>query len=117
MKKLVLMMVMLMAAVIINAQTQRTSIEVSALPAAIPAFITKDYSGFAIKSAVKIVKDNKTEYEAVISKGTTQDNLLFDSNGNFIKKLMAKEGTMSGKSTWSSKHMAQTKTAKKPAGK
>ena len=117
MKRVIVMMVMVMAAVIINAQTQRTSIEVSALPASIPAYITKDYSGFAIKSAAKIVKDNKADYEAVISKGTTQETLLFDANGNFVRKLMAKEGTMSGKNSWSSKHMAQTKPVKKPATK
>ncbi len=113
MKKLVGLIVAVMAAVVINAQTQRSTIAISDLPKAIPDYITKDYSGFVIKSAEKVVKNNETDYEAVISKGTTQETLLFDSNGNFIRKLMAKEGTMSKKSSSSSSHMAQTKSPKK----
>lgn len=57
-------------------------IKVDALPANAKAYISKNYAGQKIKEATKIT-DNKgvVTYEAEI-KGK---DLIFDSNGNFIK--------------------------------
>ena len=59
-------------------------IKVDALPANAKAYISKNYAGQKIKEATKIT-DNKgvVTYEAEI-KGK---DLIFDSNGNFIKEV------------------------------
>lgn len=63
-------------------------IKVDALPANAKAYISKNYAGQKIKEATKIT-DNKgvVTYEAEI-KGK---DLLFDSNGNFIKEKIEQE--------------------------
>ena len=63
-------------------------IKVDALPANAKAFISKNYAGQKIKEATKIT-DNKgvVTYESEI-KGK---DLIFDSNGNFIKEKTEQE--------------------------
>lgn len=63
-------------------------IKVDALPAKAKEYVSKNYAGQKIKEAAKII-DNKgvVTYEAEI-KGK---DLIFDSNGNFIKEKTKQE--------------------------
>ncbi len=58
-------------------------INVTELPAAISAYITKHHPGVAIKEAAKITRSNGAiQYEAEV-KGK---DLIFDEKGNFLKE-------------------------------
>lgn len=81
-----------MSAMIINAQT-RTVVKTADLPKALTEVVAKDYAGFTIKEATKVVTNNVATYEVVVVKGTTTDTLLFDKDGKFVKKLTVKTGT------------------------
>ena len=88
-------MVLVMAAVVVNAQ--RTPVKVADLQKTITDYITKEYVGFTIKDATKVVENNIVSYEVVVAKGTTQETLLFDSTGKFLKKITLKTGTVEKK--------------------
>ncbi len=90
MKKLVLMMVMVMAVLAVNAQ--RTSLKVTDLPKAITDYVTKDFAGYTISDAAKVMANNVTTYEVTVAKGTTKDILSFDNAGKFLKKVAAQGG-------------------------
>ena len=92
MKKLLLLMVLIMGALVVNAQ--RTPVKVADLQKSITDNITKDYAGFTIKEATKVVDKNVTTYEVVVTKGSLQETLCYDGTGKFLKKLEAKGGTM-----------------------
>ena len=96
-------MVLVMSALIVNAQT--TPVKVADLQKSITDNITKDYAGFTIKSANKVVENNVARFDVVIAKGTMQETLCYDNNGKFIKKMEAKGGMAK----------PDTKTASKPA--
>jgi hypothetical protein len=91
MKKLLFIMVLVMGALVANAQ--RTPVKVADLQKAITDNIAKDYVGFTIKDATKVVEKNVTTFDVVVVKGTTQETLCYDSNGKFLKKMEAKSGT------------------------
>ena len=88
-------MVLVMAALVVNAQ--RTPVAVADLQKSITDYITKDYVGFTIKGATQVVANNVTTFEVVIVKGTTQQTLLFDNTGKFLKKITVKAGTVQKK--------------------
>jgi hypothetical protein len=92
MKKLLFVLVLVMGALVVNAQ--RTPVKVADLQKSITDNITKDYAGFMIKDATKVVENNVTTFEVVVTKGTTQETLCYDNMGNFLKKLDAKAGTV-----------------------
>ena len=79
-----------MGALVVNAQ--RTPVKVADLQKSIVENITKDYAGFTIKEATKVVENNVVTYDVVIAKGTTQETLCYDNAGKFLKKLEAKTG-------------------------
>jgi len=83
-------MVLVMGALVVNAQT--TPVKVADLQKAITDNITKDYAGFVIKSANKVVENNVTTYNVVVTKGTMQETLCYDNSGKFLKKMDAKGG-------------------------
>jgi hypothetical protein len=91
MKKLFAVMVMVMTVLAVDAQ--RTPVKVTDLHKSITDNIAKDYVGFSIKEATKVVSNNVTNYEVVVAKGTTQETLLYDMNGKFVKKVVAQGGT------------------------
>ena len=91
MKKLLFITVLLMAALVVNAQ--RTPVKVADLPKAITDNVAKDYVGFTIKDAAKVVANNVTTYEVVVVKGTTSQTLVYDNAGKFVKKVEVKAGT------------------------
>jgi archaellum component FlaG (FlaF/FlaG flagellin family) len=90
MKKLLLMTAMVMALITVNAQ--RSSLKVTDLPKTVTDYVTKDFAGYTISNAVKVVTDNVTNYEVTVIKGTTKDILSFDNNGKFLKKLAVHGG-------------------------
>ncbi len=65
-----------------------TAIEVSALPKAASDYVSKNFPGEKIKEAAKIIDSKKVvTYEAEVNAG----DLIFDSNGKFIKKVVEKK--------------------------
>jgi hypothetical protein len=87
-----------MSALIINAQT-KTAVKTTDLPKALTESVAKDYSGFTIKDAAKVVTNNVTTFEVVVVKGTATETLVYDKDGKFLKKVTAKAGTMEKKNT------------------
>ena len=58
------------------------------LPALVGNYVTKNYAGYKIAEAAKITADGKVMYEAEVKKGKEGFDLIFDSAGNFIKKVV-----------------------------
>ena len=104
MKKLFFITVLIMAAMVVNAQ--RTPVKTPDLPKGITESVAKDYAGFTIKNATKVVANNITTYEVVAVKGTTSETLQYDNTGKFVKKVTVKSGTTEKK---------EAKPAAKPA--
>jgi hypothetical protein len=90
MKKLLFVMVLVMSAMVVNAQ--KTPVKVADLQKSITDNITKDYAGFTIKEATKVVENNVVTFDVVVVKGTTQETLCYDNTGKFLKKMGAKVG-------------------------
>jgi Protein of unknown function (DUF2874). len=79
-----------MGALVVNAQ--RTPVKVADLQKSITDNIAKDYVGFTIKDATKVVEKDVVTYDVVVVKGTTQETLCYDNTGKFLKKMEAKAG-------------------------
>ena len=63
-----------------------TEIATNALPKAFTNYVTKNYAGHKLSEASKIVDAAGTiTYEAEVKKGKEEMDLMFDSNGTFIK--------------------------------
>jgi hypothetical protein len=92
MKKLLFIMALMMGALVVNAQ--RTPVKVLELQKAIIDNVAKDYVGFTIKEATKVVENNIVSYEVVVVKGTTEKTLLYDIDGKFLKNLTLKADTV-----------------------
>ena len=91
MKKLFFVMVLVMGALVVNAQ--KTPVKVADLQKSITDNIAKDYVGFTIKDATKVVENNVVTFDVVVVKGTTQETLCYDNTGKFLKKMGTKVGT------------------------
>ena len=91
MKKLLAIMVLVMTALAVNAQ--RTPLKVTDLNKSITENIARDFAGFTVKEATKVVTNNVTDYEVLVVKGTAQETLLYDKDGKFVKKVVKQEGT------------------------
>ena len=83
-------MVLVMGAMVVNAQ--KTPVKIADLQKSITDNIAKDYIGFTIKEASKVVENNVITYNVVVVKGTTQETLCYDNTGKFLKKMGAKVG-------------------------
>ncbi len=60
-------------------------ISVSSLPAAIPTYISSNYSGYSLEEAEKTqTAEGAVSYEVEIEKGKSEKELEFDGNGAFI---------------------------------
>jgi hypothetical protein len=81
---------LVMGALVVNAQ--RTPVKIVDLQKSITDNIAKDYVGFTIKDATKVVDKDVVTYEVVVVKGTTQETLSYDDTGKFLKKMGAKAG-------------------------
>jgi len=92
MKKVLVVLVLIMAAMVVNAQatssadTTRTTVKVADLQKAITDNIAKDYVGYTIKEATSVTANNIVTYEVVIVKGATTETLVYDKDGVFVKK-------------------------------
>ena len=98
MKKALIVLVLIMAVMVVNAQTTtkttvtkeksvRTVVLVADLLKPITDNIAKDYIGYTIKEAASITANNVVTYEVVVVKGTTTETLVYDKDGQFVKKL------------------------------
>jgi predicted nicotinamide N-methyase len=94
MKKVLFIMSLLMAVLVVNAETVRTSIKVADLNKAITDNVAKNYVGFTIKESTKVVANNVETFDVVIVKGATSETLVYDKDGKFIKKVTQKVGTV-----------------------
>lgn len=57
------------------------------LPKTVSDYVTKNYAGYKITEAAKITDaSGAISYEAEVKKGKEEMDLIFDSNGNFLKK-------------------------------
>jgi len=61
------------------------------LSKAILEFIKKEYGGYKINEAAKVVSDGVTTFEAEVEKGESTYDLIFDTNDKLIKKIEKKE--------------------------
>ena len=68
-----------------------TEIDTDNLPDVIKSSIEKDFAGYNIKEASKIVKDSKTTYEAELEKDGEKSDAIFDTNGKFIEEVEEKD--------------------------
>jgi hypothetical protein len=103
MKKVLLVLVLVMAALIVNAQATKTTtpvakpvvvtVKVADLQKAITDNVAKDYVGFTIKEATSVTTNNVVTFEVVIVKGTTTETLVYDKDGKFVKKMAQKAVT------------------------
>ena len=95
MKKVLFVLVLIMAALVVNAQTTTTTqvkptttvVKIADLPKAITDNIAKDYAGFTIKEASCTNTNNVLTYDVVIVKGTTTHTLVYDKDGKFVKMM------------------------------
>jgi hypothetical protein len=62
-------------------------IKTSELPKSVAEYVAKNYAGYKISEAAKITDAAGTvSYEAEVEKGKEELDLIFDSNGGFLKK-------------------------------
>jgi len=93
MKKVLIVLVLIMAVMVVNAQvtnitdSTRTIVKVADLQKAITDNIAKDYVGYTIKEATSVTENSIVTFEVVIVKGTTTETLVYDKDGVFVKKL------------------------------
>ena len=93
MKKVLIVLVLIMAVMVVNAQvtnttdSTRTVVKVADLQKAITDNIAKDYVGYTIKEATTVTENNIVTFEVVVVKGTATEVLVFDKEGIFVKKL------------------------------
>jgi ABC-type arginine transport system ATPase subunit len=96
MKKVLVVIVLLMAVLVVNAQEAKTTVSketavrtavlVADLQKAITDNIAKEYVGYTIKEATSVTTNGIVTYEVVVVKGTAAETLVYDSNGAFVKK-------------------------------
>ena len=91
-------MALMMGALVVNAQRTK----VGELQKTITDNVAKDYVGFTIKEATKVVENDFVSYEVVVVKGTTGgtilcDTLLYDIDGKFLENLTLKADTVKKK--------------------
>jgi len=85
MKKILSLIIVLLITLAVNAQT--SSGKVNPLPEPLNKFIDDNYSGYNINKAYKVVnKDNIISYVTVISNQTNEETLVFEQNGQFLRK-------------------------------
>ena len=104
MKKVIIILALFIGAFVVNAspyvsksmaamnvvaiqQPVKTPVKTADLPKPITDSIAKDYAGYSIKEANSVKLNNTMTYEVVLSKGTDSMTLVYDKDGNFLKKL------------------------------
>jgi hypothetical protein len=95
MKKSLLILLLSVSALVGKSQTNivikdkwdRTPIQIAELKKPITELIIKDYAGFIINQATRVVIHNIITYEIIIVQGTTTDTLIFDQNYSFVRAI------------------------------
>jgi hypothetical protein len=97
MKKVLVVLVLLMAVLVVNAQTTTTPVAkekplravvlVADLQKPITDNIAKDYVGYTIKEVASVTANSVVTYEVIVVKGTTTETLVYDKEGTFVKKI------------------------------
>ncbi len=72
---------------VINQQAVRTAVKAAEILKPITDNVAKDFSGYTIKEATSVNLNNTITYEVVIVKGMTTETLVYDKDGNFLKKI------------------------------
>ncbi|MBD2769427.1 PepSY-like domain-containing protein [Hymenobacter sp. BT664] len=66
-------------------QETETDMKVAELPAAVRATLARDYKAYQVKEAATIAKaDGRTVYEAEVSKGGKEQDVLFTADGKVV---------------------------------
>ena len=115
MKKLILAIVLTVFALSINAQT-KTPVKVSDLNKAITYNVATTHAGYTIKEAKKVEANGVITYEVKIVKGTSENTLIYDKDGKFLKREMVKAGAVE-KKVASKKEVAKEKVKTEPVKK
>ena len=97
MKKVLLVLVLVMAVLAVNAQATKPTVTkekpvsaavmVADLQKTITDSIAKNYVGYTIKEATSVTANSIVTYEVVVVKGIATETLVYDNNGVFVKKL------------------------------
>lgn len=102
MKKLMFVLVLVLGALVVNAQNNKTpgatdtktpaassatTVKVADLPKAITDNIAKDYPGYTVREASSMTGKNGLNYKVSIMKGSETETLLYDNTGKFLKKV------------------------------
>jgi len=107
MKKVILVMVLLIGALVVNAHpyastvmsnvttvsmqmAERTPVKPEDLMKPIKDNLAKDYAGYTIKEATSVKSDDINTFEVVVTKGTSSLTLVYDKDGKFLKKMEPK---------------------------
>lgn len=67
-----------------------TTIDISTIPAVATTYITTNYAGYSISSAVSRTRNGVVSYEVTISDGTTKKRIIFDANWAFVNEQVKK---------------------------
>jgi len=69
-----------------NVLSTETTIKLSELPKGVEEYINKNYKGYKVTEASKIVDSHgRTTFEAEVSKDGKSKDLIFDKEGKFVK--------------------------------
>lgn len=63
-----------------------TALDITTIPASVTTYITTNYAGYSIKSAVSRTRNSVVSYEVTISDGTTKKRIIFDANWAFVNE-------------------------------
>jgi uncharacterized protein with ATP-grasp and redox domains len=97
MKKVLFVLVLIMAVITVNAQATQTvtkekpvraEVLVADLQKTITDNIAKEYVGYTIKEASSLTLNSIVTYEVVVVKGTATETLLYDKAGLAVKKTL-----------------------------
>lgn len=91
MKKVLFVLVLVMAVLVANAQATRTVVKVEDLQKTIVDNIKADFIGYTVKDATKVTLNNVVTYEVSVVKGDVTEILVYDKDGKFIEKLAKPE--------------------------
>lgn len=74
-----------------NLLETETEIERDSLPDAVKTALSKEFNGYEIREAARIVKDGKTTFESELKKGKSKLDAIFRPDGMLVKKIDKKK--------------------------
>ena len=73
--------------IVLKQEAVRVGVDVADLLEAITDNITKDFAGYTIEEANRVSLNSVVTYEVVVVNETETENLLYDKDGLFLKKM------------------------------